>query len=205
MSTKIVDRHHLATLLRTSGMTPAMLARETGVHPVSAAEWLRKGVVCSCGAATMCHDGVCRECKKRYCPGCGYRIGPTTKQCRRCASGLVGDGYRCSTCEKVKHAAEFGYRRQGKIRRARSSCLSCEVAASKQAGRDHPEKRAARNAVQRAYRTGKLAKGPCVHAGDGVCSGRVEAHHRSYEREHWLDVTYVCQGHFARLHARNLV
>lgn len=49
----------------------------------------------------------------------------------------------------------------------------------------------ARRAVQRARRRGKLIPGPCA-----VCStDKVEGHHHEgYEKEHWLDVQWLCQA-----------
>jgi hypothetical protein len=54
----------------------------------------------------------------------------------------------------------------------------------------------ARNAVQRALRSGELVRGGCARAGqDGhECRGRIEAHHADYEKP--LEVEWLCSaGH----------
>jgi hypothetical protein len=56
----------------------------------------------------------------------------------------------------------------------------------------------AANAVKYAVKTGKLVRQPCE-----VCGAeKVEAHHWSYEREHRLDVKWLCQTHHREEHRR---
>ncbi len=57
------------------------------------------------------------------------------------------------------------------------------------------------NAVTSALREGKLIPGPCEHEADGVCKGRIEAHHDDYTKP--LDVRWLCKRHHMRFHAEN--
>lgn len=52
-------------------------------------------------------------------------------------------------------------------------------------------KRSAHTAVSNALRDGKLFKQPCKYCNNPI----VEAHHESYEKEHWLNVIWLCKKH----------
>lgn len=62
----------------------------------------------------------------------------------------------------------------------------------------HPEKSQARLAVHRALRKGVLKRQPCTQCGS---TRNVDGHHyRGYEREHWLDVRWLCRKCHAQEH-----
>jgi len=60
----------------------------------------------------------------------------------------------------------------------------------------HPEKLAARNAVQAAVQSGRLIKGPCAVCGNE----KSEAHHDDYSRK--LDVVWLCLRHHRQREGR---
>ena len=57
------------------------------------------------------------------------------------------------------------------------------------------EKMAAKNAINYALRTGKIAKQPCF-----LCGNKAQAHHSSYAPDMRLDVTWLCQDHHNKIH-----
>jgi hypothetical protein len=61
-------------------------------------------------------------------------------------------------------------------------------------------RRYARNAVRVAVDAGAIKKGDVCAEADETCSGKIEAHHESYEVERWLDVTWLCSSHHRRRH-----
>lgn len=64
--------------------------------------------------------------------------------------------------------------------------------------RDHNGHEDARRAVHNAVRRGALTKKPCLRCGFDEDARLIEAHHyRGYDREHWLDVQWLC----SRCHA----
>lgn len=66
--------------------------------------------------------------------------------------------------------------------------------------RRNPTKTRARTAVRDALDSGSLVRGPCAFASD-ACEGRIEAHHhKGYDREHWLDVVWLCIRHHGHAH-----
>lgn len=61
----------------------------------------------------------------------------------------------------------------------------------------NPKHWGARAAVWRAVKSGRLERSDCQ-----VCSStKVEAHHHNgYEKEHWLDVVWLCNEHHVAAH-----
>lgn len=57
-------------------------------------------------------------------------------------------------------------------------------------------RRAAQSAVQTAIKSGRLKRQVCE-----LCGAVGEAHHASYAKEAWLDVTWLCRTHHSQLHA----
>lgn len=55
----------------------------------------------------------------------------------------------------------------------------------------------ARNAVHNAVRDGKLKKQPCEVCGTWLVHAH---HHNGYDREHWLDVQWLCVRHHKAVH-----
>lgn len=67
------------------------------------------------------------------------------------------------------------------------------------AGNQH--KRKAQIAVSNAKRDGRLVKpGSCEHC--GTSEKKIQAHHWSYEPEHWLDVIWLCTSCHGKEHRR---
>lgn len=62
----------------------------------------------------------------------------------------------------------------------------------------YEEKTAAHKAVQRASQKKELIPLPCVECGSPYTS----AHHESYLEKDWLNVTWMCDSHHFRHHAK---
>lgn len=57
----------------------------------------------------------------------------------------------------------------------------------------------ARKAVSKAIRTGQIIRGKCFMRSD-ECKGRLEAnHYLGYEKEHWLDIQWLCHEHHRKV------
>lgn len=123
---------------------------------------------------------------------------------RHLAEGIEAGKKRCGRCQVIKDFSEF--RRHAP--RSRGSfglfgwCRKC--AAHNQALRLRAaggrKKQAARKAVGRALKTGRLIKPACC-GHEGCDETYIEAHHcRGYEREHWLDVEWLCHSHHRKAH-----
>lgn len=136
----------------------------------------------------------------------------------------TADGMRfCSKCNCAKPISFFAPTAAG---RHQSRCADCrredwkEYAARPETKALHLAKRLkrqelergnreaqaksnARNAVHYEIKMGRMSPNPCRAHGTG-CSGAVHGHHWSYEREHWLDVIWLCVRHHAQVHARGL-
>lgn len=128
------------------------------------------------------------------------------KKCTRC--GSVNEfpedhpkrkGYWCKPClssaavESAKRNRETK-RKNNNAHSARTSSERAEATAKWRA--NHPEKRAAHQAVQTALRNGSLTKQPCE-----VCGGveRIHAHHDDYANQ--LGVNWLCHTHHMQRHA----
>lgn len=64
---------------------------------------------------------------------------------------------------------------------------------------DHHKRKAAREAVTSALRAGDLVRPPSCSTCGRACAA--EAHHKSYEPDHWLDVVWLCTACHGREHA----
>jgi hypothetical protein len=65
----------------------------------------------------------------------------------------------------------------------------------------YPEHSNARWEVCNAVKEGRLEKLKwCQCCGKAAGEKKVEAHHASYEKKHWLDVVWLCKEHHAELH-----
>lgn len=137
----------------------------------------------------------------------------------------MADGHvnKCKSCNKrdVKDNRDFkaGYylkydrnRPNAKLRsdlctlRNKEKYRTCKefrdkALASKDVWRkNNQHKRDAQNAANNAVRDGKIErKSLCEHCGDG---GRLQKHHWSYEKEHWLDVVWLCPSCHGKEHKR---
>ena len=62
---------------------------------------------------------------------------------------------------------------------------------NKRMAKKHPQQRKARLAVSSAVRCGRIVRPKICSSCEIEC--KPEAHHDSYEREHWLDVRWLCR------------
>lgn len=75
-----------------------------------------------------------------------------------------------------------------------------EYAKARANRKNQPNKAHARDALKRAVQDGKLARGECSRKSDR-CKGAICGHHHlGYEKEHWLDVTWLCGFHHWEVH-----
>lgn len=72
----------------------------------------------------------------------------------------------------------------------------------KDAQHRNPAGVAARAAVRKALASGLLEKQECQLDESGCLRWPVEAHHESYDPDHWLDVVWVCKACHGRLTQR---
>lgn len=145
-------------------------------------------------------------------------------QCKSCEGLLPLSGFyvsnqtQCKECIKAKvranRKAKLDYYRAYDRKRYRDSDERKEVArksARSEAGlaskarciarsrAENPEKFRARNAVSKAIKSGKLARGTECHFCGG--SNHLQAHHKDYDLP--LDVVWLCAGCHGKLHAIN--
>jgi hypothetical protein len=147
--------------------------------------------------------------------------GPQFKRCKTCriakprtdfpAHRRARDGRRlhCRECllsgryrPQPETAAQ---REQRRVRQSRPERVASHNEAIKRYRRRFPSAVAAASAINVAVRTGRERKADsCQVAG---CNSRehLEAHHWSYEREHWLDVLWCCAAHHRQGHAQGFI
>ncbi len=121
------------------------------------------------------------------CGSCGQ-----CKRCKRAAymrqwwANLTPEEKREKTARRDAARVKAGYRsRQARLRASGTA--------------EQQQKIAARAAVLKARKQGRLAPAPCAHAGES-CAGRIEAHHPDHARP--LDVQWLCRHHHAELEGR---
>ena len=105
--------------------------------------------------------------------------------------------YKCPKCASTA-AVEYAKTHREKKRawnNAYHSQISNKRAASTAAYRaNHPERKAAHQAIQTALRNGRLTRQPC-----GVCANhKSHAHHDDYAKP--LDVLWLCHTHHMERH-----
>ena len=108
-------------------------------------------------------------------------------------------GYWCKSCRSKASASSAAKHRETKRKNnnAYHARISGQRAAATAKWRaNHPEKKAAHQAVQTAIRNGSLQKMPCE-----VCNStnRIHAHHDDYLKP--LDVNWLCHTHHMERHA----
>lgn len=96
----------------------------------------------------------------------------------------------CVSCRTAHRA-----KKPCKCRRNKPECKTCRRRAANDSPRTRLIMRASR-AVHYALRTGKLQKQPCEWCGDE----KSEAHHPSYLRCDWLEVTWLCKPCHVKWH-----
>ena len=153
--------------------------------------------------------------RERTCSRCGEtkaidqfeRRGATRRLrfCRACLNKQVRERYANNPAFAAERKEKsHRYRRENpehvadKKREWQSANLDkVRVAVAKSRAR-HPERAAARKAVNAAVVAGMLRREPCW-CGDP----RTDAHHhRGYAPEHWLDVVWLCRRHHAEMHRK---
>lgn len=115
-------------------------------------------------------------------------------------------GYlRCHGCSKVKPENDFSLQaRKSKTGRRCRKCakrdaikyadLKARARLYQKHGKYYKQQKA-HGALYYALKHGKIKKGKCFLKNKD-CFGRIEAHHYlGYEKEHWLDVIWVCSQH----------
>jgi endogenous inhibitor of DNA gyrase (YacG/DUF329 family) len=128
----------------------------------------------------------------RPCPSCGEAIVVTDRMAKH-------NSYSCKKCQS-RRAVEWARKNRDKKRAANnkhSAKTSSNRAARTSAWRaNHPQKKAAHQAVQTAVRNGSLIKQPCSVCGSEL---RIHAHHDDYSRP--LQVIWFCHSHHMEHHA----
>lgn len=100
-----------------------------------------------------------------------------------------------------KYAAYLGRKRaEQRARRAKGVGYSGERKRSWRANQPAADarQRAAHRAVELAVNTGRLVRPK--ECSDCGTKASAQAHHSSYEREHWLDVEWLCQNCHSQRH-----
>lgn len=117
------------------------------------------------------------------------------------------EGYRAKRAEYEKTPAVKEYRRMyrttsaGIEARRKSGRLGSAYAKAKSDRKNFPMKAHARDEVKRAINDGRLQRGACANASMGGCKGVIGGHHHlGYDREHWLNVMWLCRRHHWLIH-----
>ena len=119
--------------------------------------------------------GVCKSCRKAY----------SKTPAGRAADARAGAKYSKTPAGKAAHA-------RGRAKYRKSPAGRAVLAT--------PEGRNKRNAINNAIRDGRLIKPDVCVFNDSVCEGQIEGHHHlGYDREHWLDVQWLCAEHHIML------
>ena len=108
-------------------------------------------------------------------------------------------GYWCKQCRSKASVQSAMLHRDTKRKNnnAYQSRISGQRAHSTAAWRaNHPEKKAAHQAIQTALRNGGLLKKPCEVCGNII---RIHAHHDDYEQP--LNVNWLCHTHHMARHS----
>jgi hypothetical protein len=135
----------------------------------------------------------------------------THKACTKCqvmrslgdfhkGGGPGGVACRCKECTNAWDREKYHANREASIARV-SAYNKAHPEKHAEAARRyrvrHPNKESAHAAVEKALRQGLLAPTACQGCGQ---VGGVEAHHHSYQPEHWLDVIWLCSACHMALH-----
>lgn len=141
-------------------------------------------------------DGLqsyCRDCNKKY--QCGYYVDHIDDVKQRVAE------YKCDNLQKVqkqyreassrwKHNnPTYSYYEKNKVAEQNKGAIYRQ---------QNKYKIRARHAVQYAVRMGILVKSDCCEICGALNS--LEGHHKSYDKDYWLDVLWVCRSCHQRLH-----
>lgn len=113
---------------------------------------------------------------------------------------------KCNKCSRFLPITSFSKDRT-KTTGVQSQCVQCKREATRKHYKDNKDQylknqqarrqrnrlqQAAHNAVARAVKTGKLVR-PSKCTKCGCDKSRIEAHHHNgYEKDHWIDVVFIC-------------
>ena len=108
-------------------------------------------------------------------------------------------GYWCKAC-RSKASVESA-KRNREVKRKNNNAYHSRIADKRAKATaawraNHPEKKAAHQAIQTAVRNGTLTKQPCEVCG---AANRIHAHHDDYGQP--LQVNWLCHAHHMELHA----
>lgn len=133
------------------------------------------------------HFGKCKECaKKDVCKNKEYNKDYYMEYDRNRPNR---EERVKQTCERTKNLRKLDKEFCKKVDASKAAWVS-----------NNPDKRKAQYAANNAVRDGRLLrKLHCEHCGSG---GKLQKHHWSYEKEHWLDVIWLCTKCHGREHAR---
>lgn len=127
---------------------------------------------------------------ERPCSRCEGQIVVTEVMCKR-------GNYRCGKCES-EMATAWGVKNRARRRALNSEYAGRHrdehVARTRQYREAHPERAAARQAVQTAVRNGSLARLECEVCGEA----KSHAHHDDYSKP--LEVRWLCHEHHMEHH-----
>ncbi len=145
----------------------------------------------------------------KHCPKCG-ETKPLSGGFSRNRSTPDGMQCRCKACNSLDNASwcrADPVRNAARIARWRAQNPRKAKAIARRAHKKFPFKVAARAAVCRATKTGRLVRGPCKICGlkPKKVKGhdRIQGHHhKGWGREYWLDVVWLCVPHHAKAEAR---
>ena len=110
-------------------------------------------------------------------------------------------GYKphCKICQKKQHKI-YLQSEQGKAIVKAYSKTEISKARQNRYCQRHPERRKAKAAVFCAIQAGKLPRPDTLQCLCGNHKAEQYHHHRSYAKEHWLDVVPVCKKYHTNIH-----
>lgn len=135
---------------------------------------------------------------QKQCTKCG-EIKPLTEFNRR---RMVSSGFRAE-CRECQKQSTRRYYHEGDGQRKKSEYYAAHREEKKEGFRQYftrkrprrpynPEKSPARNALNRAIESGKIVRPDhCQECGKS-CKPDGH-HHKGYDKEHWLDVIWLCR------------
>lgn len=144
----------------------------------------------------------------KWCGGC-IRSVPVSLF-YKCSSKGDGMQTRCKACQAKRHAERWADPELRQAKREKDAAWfkrpeTAEKMRARASGALKSEATRpmvlARVYVNVALRRGKITKGACSER-SGECGGRIEGHHRSYAKEHWLDVVWLCKHHHQAAHLK---
>lgn len=149
----------------------------------------------------------CSKCKEvksfaEFSPSSKTKTGRASA-CKVCSANAVREYYAKSPeirRQKYLESREYLARnphKQSEYNRRRYEKIKADPVKLEAWARSREAK--ARKALNNAVRWGHLTKLPCMVCGEV----KSEAHHWSYEPEHWLNVQWYCKKHHMEIHKKH--